>query len=93
VRSEGIEKVGFVKADVEGAELGVLDGAHETLLTHRPPLLLEIEERHLRKYGARPRDVLRRLRHYGYQPYRWKAGRWTDAPHVSADCRNYLFTI
>ncbi|WOX15484.1 FkbM family methyltransferase [Streptomyces sp. N50] len=93
VRSEGIEKVGFVKADVEGAESGVLDGAHQTLLTHRPPLLLEVEDRHLRKYGARPRDVLRRLQTYGYRPHRWRAGRWVDVPQVGDDCRNYLFTI
>lgn len=92
VRDEGIEKVGFVKADVEGAELAVLDGAHETLLAHRPPLLLEIEDRHLRKYGARPPDVLRRLQGYGYRPHRWRAGRWTATSHVSDDCRNYLFT-
>ncbi len=92
VRSEAIEKVGFVKADVEGAELGVLDGAHQTLSTHRPPLLLEVEDRHLRKYGARPPEVLRRLRDYGYRPHRWQAGRWIHAPHVSDDCRNYLFT-
>ncbi len=92
VRTEGIEKVGFVKADVEGAELAVLDGAHETLSAHRPPLLLEVEERHLRKYGARPRDVLRRLQDYGYRPHRRRAGRWIGVPRVSDDCRNYLFT-
>nr|QIY97407.1 FkbM family methyltransferase [Streptomyces sp. S1D4-11] len=92
VRSEGIEKVGFVKADVEGAELGVLEGAHETLLKHRPPLLLEVEDRHLRKYGARSRDVVRRLQGYGYRPHRWQGTRWAEVPHVSDDCRNYLFT-
>lgn len=92
VRSEGIAKVGFVKADVEGAELGVLDGAYETLLAHRPPLLLEIEDRHLRKYGARPRDVLRCLQGYGYRPHRWRAGRWIGVSHISDDSRNYLFT-
>lgn len=60
VRGAGVEKVAFVKADAEGAALGVLDGAHETLTAHRPALLLEIEARHLRKYGAGPKDVTRR---------------------------------
>jgi FkbM family methyltransferase len=91
VRSEGIERVGFVKADVEGAELRVLEGARETLLKHRPPLLLEVEDRHLRKYGARSHDVVRRLRDYGYRPHRWHGTRWEHVPHVGEDCRNYLF--
>ncbi|GFH37355.1 hypothetical protein SCWH03_35930 [Streptomyces pacificus] len=44
-------RVDFIKADVEGAEAFVLEGAHRTLLLHRPTLLLEIEERHPAKYG------------------------------------------
>ncbi|GHF24733.1 putative methyltransferase [Streptomyces mashuensis] len=92
VEAAGLEKVGFVKADVEGAELAVLTGARETLLRHRPSLLLEVEGRHLDKYGARPADVVRHLRAYGYRMRRWHRGRWTEAPHVGDDCRNYLFT-
>ncbi|HEY8987285.1 MAG TPA: FkbM family methyltransferase [Streptomyces sp.] len=61
VRGADVEKAAFVKADVEGAALDVLDSAHETLTAHRPALLLEIEARHLRKYGAGPKDVTRRL--------------------------------
>jgi len=38
--------VGFVKIDVEGHELEVLEGAQETIQKHRPSLLVEIEERH-----------------------------------------------
>ncbi|GAB1331904.1 hypothetical protein [Streptomyces sennicomposti] len=90
VRGEGIEKVGFVKADAEGAEI-VLDGEHQTLLVHRPPLLLEAEDRHLRKYGTRPRGP-RCPEQYGYRPHHWRAGRWIGVTHVADDCRNYLFT-
>jgi len=91
VRGTGTEKVAFVKADVEGAELGVLDGAHETLSVHQPALLLEIEARHLHKYGARPEDVTRRLARYGYRPHRRRSGRWTETQGIDGDCRNYLF--
>ena len=38
--------VGFVKIDVVGHELEVLEGAQQTIRTHRPALLVEIEERH-----------------------------------------------
>jgi hypothetical protein len=87
----GIAKVGFIKADVEGAELAVLAGARETLRDHRPALLLEIEDRHLDKYGATALDVVAHLRDSGYQMYRWRSGSWAGADQVTADCRNYLF--
>ncbi|MEU7423522.1 FkbM family methyltransferase [Streptomyces sp. NPDC040750] len=88
----GPKRLTFVKADVEGAELAVLEGGSAALRRHRPTLLLEIERRHLAKYGADPADVLRHLRDFGYQAHRRRRGRWVPAPHVSDDCRNYLFT-
>ncbi|WP_031069037.1 FkbM family methyltransferase [Streptomyces sp. NRRL S-118] len=88
----GPGRVAFVKADVEGAELDVLEGGSDTLRRHRPTLLLEIERRHLAKYGADPADVLRHLRSFGYQAHRRRRGRWVPVPLVTDDCRNYLFT-
>jgi FkbM family methyltransferase len=38
--------VGFIKIDVEGHELAVLQGAEETIRASMPILLVEIEERH-----------------------------------------------
>ena len=37
---------GFIKIDVEGHELKVIDGAKETIEKHKPNLLIEIEEQH-----------------------------------------------
>ncbi|MFJ3925923.1 FkbM family methyltransferase [Streptomyces sp. NPDC090022] len=87
-----LRRVDFVKADVEGAELAVLAGGSRTLRRHRPTLLLEIEGRHLAKYGARPDDLLRHLGRYGYRAHRRDGGRWTAVARISDDCRNYLFT-
>ena len=40
------DAIGFIKIDVEGHELAVLNGASEVIQKHRPILLIEAEERH-----------------------------------------------
>ncbi|GAA4892232.1 FkbM family methyltransferase [Streptomonospora salina] len=92
VGESGERRVDFVKADVEGAELAVLDGAAATLRRHRPALLLEIEDRHLAKYGARADDLVERLAQLGYSMRARVAGAWRSADRVREGHRNYLFT-
>lgn len=45
-------RVGLIKIDVEGHEAAVLRGARNTLVTHRPTILIEAEERHGCDIGA-----------------------------------------
>ncbi|MDT0301758.1 FkbM family methyltransferase [Streptomonospora wellingtoniae] len=92
VEGAGLDRIDFVKADVEGAELRVLDGGRRTLRDHRPALLLEIEDRHLAKYGARATDVVERLAGLGYRMSVWVAGAWRPVDRVREGHRNYLFT-
>jgi FkbM family methyltransferase len=58
--------VGFIKIDVEGHELAVLQGASETIRRCLPIMLIEIEERH--KPNA-VRDVHELLATIGYEGY------------------------
>jgi len=44
--SLGLQDVGFIKIDVEGAEAQVLQGARATIARFRPVLQIELEERH-----------------------------------------------
>ena len=44
--SFALPRIGFVKIDVEGHELAVLEGARELLERDRPNLLIEAEDRH-----------------------------------------------
>ena len=60
------EPIGFVKIDVEGHELEVLEGAKNTITTNKPTLLIEVEERH--RIGSCD-AVAALLLSYGYRGY------------------------
>ncbi|GAA0216597.1 FkbM family methyltransferase [Saccharothrix mutabilis subsp. mutabilis] len=92
VAANGIERLDFVKADVEGAELRVLQGGTETIEKFRPKLLLEIEERHVERFGYRAEDVADWLAERGYRMHTWQRGAWRQVHRVHRDLRNYLFT-
>jgi FkbM family methyltransferase len=89
---QGIQRVDFVKADVEGAEPAVIEGAEEILAAHRPTLLLEIEDRHLAKYGKSAADLVSLLAGHGYRMHHWRDGGWRHVAKVTTERRNYLFT-
>ncbi|NUT97854.1 MAG: FkbM family methyltransferase [Saccharothrix sp.] len=91
VAANGIERLDFVKADVEGAELRVLQGGTETIERFRPKLLLEIEERHLERFGYRAEDVVEWLAERGYRMFAWQHGGWRQVERIRPDLRNYLF--
>lgn len=86
-----LPRVDFVKADVEGAELALVCGAERTIATYRPHVLLEIEVRHLRRYGHHAGDVVAWFAARGYGMYSWREGMWRPVPSVSGGYRNYLF--
>jgi FkbM family methyltransferase len=91
VAANGIERLDFVKADVEGAELRVLQGGTETIERFRPKLLLEIEERHLQRFGYRAEDVVEWLAERGYRMFAWQDRGWRQVERIRPDLRNYLF--
>lgn len=87
----GLARLDFVKIDVEGAEASLLLGAERTLDRFRPTLMLELEDRHLERFGTTVAAVMERLADQGYAARSWWPGRgWVtylpgDAP------RNVLF--
>lgn len=57
----------FIKIDVEGMEMKVLSGLEKTIGTHRPVLLVEVDEENAQAFeawrGARGYDVVETIRH------------------------------
>jgi FkbM family methyltransferase len=87
----GIVRISFVKADVEGNELAVLRGARDTLERDHPAVMLEIEQRHLDKYGVRAESIVDFMAALGYRMHVLERRAWRPADRVTTAHRNYLF--
>ncbi len=88
-----ISRVAFIKVDVEGFEPQVVLGATQTIARDRPSLLLEIEDRHLARYGLSANDFAQSIntRWPEYSMYVWRDEAWVVTDRVIASTRNYLF--
>jgi len=56
----------FIKCDVEGAELLVMQGAHGVLCDTRPIIFLEMLRKWTKPYGYHPNDLIGLLAGFGY---------------------------
>ena len=69
VRQRSLDRLDFIKADIEGWELRAMIGARETLERFHPTLLLEVSEAHLRRAGDDAGALFAFLGQLGYAPY------------------------
>lgn len=83
-RSQGIRPT-FIKIDTEGTEEMVLRGGRNTLVTHHPTLVIEVQR-------DNPRGVVTLLAAFGYQAYQFVENtpvRYADGDALR--CPNMLF--
>lgn len=59
----------FVKCDVEGNELSVLEGGKSFLVEHKPILFLELLRKWSAHFDYHPNDVFKLLKDIGYSAY------------------------
>lgn len=85
-----LDRLDFVKIDVEGGELHVLQGGQHAIERFAPTMLIEIEARHTARYEYSPGDVVDWLACRGYRMYAWRRG-WQQVDSVCAHANNYLF--
>jgi FkbM family methyltransferase len=62
----GLSKVDFVKVDIEGGEMSLLDGAERTLTKFKPLIYMELNDAWLSTIGSSSEAVVRRMRALGY---------------------------
>lgn len=95
---QGHQNVGFLKIDVEGHEMAVLDGALGTIARDRPTLLIEMEQQHTK----RPIEMdLKRVTDLGYRMAFLRRGVLTDGRlfdpvlhHTNApNAKDYVFNF
>lgn len=86
----GLTRLDFIKIDVEGAELRVLEGGQRAIEEFRPAMLIEIEARHTARYQYSPDDIVDWLTKRNYVMHVWQDG-WQETSTVCAHARNYLF--
>jgi FkbM family methyltransferase len=90
--SAGLTRLDFIKVDVEGAELRILEGGRRTIEAFKPAMLIEIEARHTSRYQYTPGDIVGWLTQRGYTMHAWQHG-WHETDTVCAHTRNYLFRV
>ena len=77
VKSKNIKKVDFLKIDVEGAELLVIEGAKNIFKTHRPSVLCEFNCKALRVLGGSSNKLWDKWMDYGYSFFDYNHRRRT----------------
>ncbi|TSC96029.1 MAG: methyltransferase, FkbM family domain protein [Parcubacteria group bacterium Athens1014_10] len=64
-----VEKLDFIKCDVEGAELLVFKGAIQTIKKYKPIVFSEILRKWSKKFGYHPNDLIELFRSMDYECY------------------------
>ena len=68
VQEKGIQP-GCIKIDAEGAELGVLKGASQTITKYKPLILLSIHPEPIQSRGDSLPEIWDQLQQFGYRVF------------------------
>lgn len=66
VKEQGVERIDFIKLDVEGAEIFALKGGLKSIEKHKPILFVEMLRKWAAKYGYHPNEIIGMLEQVGY---------------------------
>jgi len=86
-----LNKVTFIKCDVEGAEMLVFRGGRNLLSKYYPVILCEIEKRHTERYGYEPDALFTFFKDLGYKAFVFISGRLVLVQGIQESAINYTF--
>jgi FkbM family methyltransferase len=69
VHKNALESIDFIKADIEGAEMLMLQGAEVALRKYRPMLMLEVQAHSTKHFGYEPKELFSWLQKLGYKSH------------------------
>jgi len=86
-----LQRVSFIKCDIEGADLFALRGAKQTIAQHKPALVVEITPWFLEGFGTKVEDLTGFMRDLGYRAYRYQKGALVPTTDENIVEANWLF--
>lgn len=75
VKELGIDRIDFIKCDVEGAEKMVFIGAQQVLCEYKPVVYTEMLRKHAKRFGYHPNEIISLFKKFDYACYREESGK------------------
>jgi hypothetical protein len=92
--SFNLEKLNFIKLDIQGSEVRALKGAKKTINKFKPYMFIEIEQQHLLAMNTSAKELIELVLSLGYSLYRIENGYPCDHICVPNDkLSNFEATI
>jgi FkbM family methyltransferase len=90
----GLERLDFVKVDIDGHECAFLEGARQTLKKHMPMMVIEVAHLFLEEAGCSASGLKHMLEEIGYTLFSEKTGYpFKDLTDFLLDCSFYNHSI
>ncbi len=86
-----LERLDFIKIDIEGAELFALKGMTKTILKFKPEILIEINDETFTSAGYSAKAMISFLSGFGYKPNKIFRGRTIPIQKIDTNWGNYIF--
>ena len=93
IEENGIERVDFIKIDVEGNEKNVLKGAEASLKKYKPLVYCELLRKHAKRFGYHPNEVIEYMSDMGYVCKTMRDGQLVLVKEITEDTieTNFFF--
>lgn len=88
---ENIDRIDFVKIDIEGAELFALVGMRKSLQKFKPTILIELNEETFSAAGYSIKEITNFLLEFGYEPFVIYRGELLKNSGDFSKWGNYIF--